>query len=101
MLNFHGHSQCPCINVSRLSVLHYDTVAYVVNIPGKSMSTGKTHGLEVAMPSMPPKDTSMLDWNRNTIKIKKKSDTIFVSTNSKPDPYLGLKDHTNWENSPP
>ena len=23
------------------------------------------------MPSMPPKDTSMLDWNRNTIKIRK------------------------------
>ena len=40
VLNFHGHSQCPCINVARLSVLHYDTVAHVVNIPGKSMSTG-------------------------------------------------------------
>ena len=40
VLNFHGHSQCPCINVARLSVLHYATVAHVVNIPGKSMSTG-------------------------------------------------------------
>ena len=40
VLNFHGHSQCPCINVARLSVLHYDTVAHVVNIPGRSMSTG-------------------------------------------------------------
>ena len=40
VLNFHGHSQCPYINVARLSVLHYATVAHVVNIPGKSMSTG-------------------------------------------------------------
>ena len=47
------------------------------------------------MPSMPPKDTSMLDWNRNTIKIRKNQTLFFfVSTNSKPDPYLGLKDHT-------
>ena len=37
VLNFHGHSQCLCINVARLNVLHYDTVAHVVNIPGKSM----------------------------------------------------------------
>ena len=36
VLNFHGHSQCPCINVARLSVLHYDTIAYAFNIPGKS-----------------------------------------------------------------
>ena len=43
------------------------------------------------MPSMPPKDTSMLDWNRNTIKIRKIRHYFFVSTNSKPDPYLGLK----------
>ena len=40
VLNFHGHSQCSYINVARLSVLHYATVAHVVNIPGKSMSTG-------------------------------------------------------------
>ena len=49
------------------------------------------------MPSMPPKDTSMLDWNRNTIKIRKNQTLFFVSTNSKPDPYLGLEDHTDWE----
>ena len=47
------------------------------------------------MPSMPPKDTSMLDWNRNKIKIRKNQTLFFVSTNSKPDPYLGLKDHTD------
>ena len=47
------------------------------------------------MPNMPPKDTSILDWNRNTIKISGKSVTIFVSTNSKPDTYLGLKDKFN------
>ena len=35
VLNFHGHSQCPCINVARLSVLHYDRIANV-NIQGKS-----------------------------------------------------------------
>ena len=40
VLNFHGHLQCPCINVARLSVLHYATVAHAVNTPGKSMSTG-------------------------------------------------------------
>ena len=40
VLNFYGHSQCPCIYVARLCVLHYDTIAHVVNIPGKSMSTG-------------------------------------------------------------
>ena len=34
VLNFHGHSQCPCINVARLSVLHNDTI--VVDIPGRS-----------------------------------------------------------------
>ena len=50
------------------------------------------------MPSMPPKDTSMLDWNRNTFKIRKIR--FFVSTNSKPDPYLCLKDHTaSWTNT--
>ena len=32
VLNFHGHSQCPCINVARFSVLHYATVAHAVNI---------------------------------------------------------------------
>ena len=36
VLNFHGHSQCPSINVARLSVLHYATVVHVVNIPGTS-----------------------------------------------------------------
>ena len=52
------------------------------------------------MPSMPPKDTSMLDWNRNTIKIRKIRHYFFVLTNSKPDPYLGLKDHTaSWTNT--
>ena len=51
MLNFHGHSQCSCINVARLSVLYYATVAHVVNIPVKSMSTGYKLGLEVTMPS--------------------------------------------------
>ena len=53
------------------------------------------------MPSMPPKDTSMLDWNRNTIKKNQENQTLFfVSTNSKPDPYLGLKDHTAlWTNT--
>ena len=40
VLNFYGHLQCPCINVARHSVLHYATVVHVVNIPGKSMSTG-------------------------------------------------------------
>ena len=29
VLNFHGHSQCPCINVARHSVLHYDRIAHV------------------------------------------------------------------------
>ena len=36
VLNFYCHSKCPCINVARLSVLYYDTIAHVVNIPGKS-----------------------------------------------------------------
>ena len=49
MLNFHGHSQCPYINVARLSVLHYATVAHVVNIPGKSMSTGYITGPDPKM----------------------------------------------------
>ena len=43
------------------------------------MSTGFTPGLEVTMPSMPPKDTSMLDRNRNTIKIRKNQTLFFVS----------------------
>ena len=34
VLNFHGHSHCPC-NVARRSVLHYDRIAHV-NIQGKS-----------------------------------------------------------------
>ena len=28
--------------------------------------------------SMPPKDTSMLDWNRNTIKIRKNQTLVFI-----------------------
>ena len=64
------------MHVARLSVLHYDTIAHIVNIPGKSKFTGSTPGIETPL------------------KLGK-SITIFVSTNSKPDPYLGLKDHTD------
>ena len=47
MLNFHGHSQCPCINVARLSVLHYATVAHAVNTPGKSILSDRGQSLEI------------------------------------------------------
>ena len=51
------------------------------------------------MPSMPIRTRACLTGIETPLKSGK-SDTNFVSTNSKPDPYLGLKDHTaSWTNT--
>ena len=52
------------------------------------------------MPKMPPKDTRMLDWNRNTFKIRKIRHYFLFQPTASQIPYLGLKDHTaSWTNT--